>query len=410
MLAMQPHRKPFAIRALNAVGHQLTHIDLKFPSLTPDSLMRAARRKTGMDDFGDESFEQALCKLTNSLQQEAQLSTLGRIIARTQLLEALKNRLGIIDWRKKHPEVAESPVSRPLLVLGLPRTGSTILYEILAQDKAHRAPISWEVQRPLPPPREEDFDRDPRIDEVQKGMDHLDVLAPDFKTIHEIGVRLPQECLVITSSAFCSEYWGASFLLHNYRLWMLEQDMTPVYDWHYQFLQHLQSRFARERWLLKTPGHLPFIDYLLARYPDATIVQTHRDPLDVMGSVSSLAYSIRSATSESVNPHITGQTETDYWSLVLQRGIEKRDAHDQPEQFYDVYFQDLLTDPLGTIENIYSHFGFSWNVDTQRAMENYLANKPRGKHGKHEYSLAQFGLTESLVKERFAAYYDRYGL
>ncbi|MBW1902171.1 MAG: sulfotransferase [Deltaproteobacteria bacterium] len=407
---MYPNRKPFAIRTLNGVGHKLMQMGLKIPGLNPELLIQSARRKTGVDDFGHESFRPALYRLTESLQQEAQLSTLGRIIARTQLLEALQNRLGIIDWRKKHPEVADMPVSRPLLILGLPRTGSTILYEILAQDPVHRTPISWEVQRPLPPPRQGDFENDPRIAQVQKGMDQLDILSPDFKAIHEIGARLPQECLVIMASAFCSEYWGASFLLHDYRLWMMAQDMTPVYDWHYQFLQHLQSRFARERWLLKTPGHLPFPDYVLARYPDAAIVQTHRDPMDVMGSVSSLAYSIRSVTSESVDLRITGKTETDYWSRVLQRGIETRDAHDRPEQFYDVYFKDILADPLGTIEGIYSHFGFPLKDDVRRNMETYLENKPRSKYGKHKYSLAQFGLTESLVRERFAAYYDRFNV
>jgi hypothetical protein len=186
--------------------------------------------------------------------------------------------------------------------------------------------------------------------------------------------------------------------------------MTPVYEWHYQFLQHLQSGYESERWLLKTPGHLPFINFLLARYPDAAIVQTHRDPLAVMGSVSSLAYTVRRATSDKVDTYQTGRTEIEYWSSVLNRGIQHRDNSGKENQFFDVKFNDFMADPIEIIAGIYAQFGFEFSVELETRMRNYLANRPRDKFGKHEYTVEQFGIDAKRDRIYFADYYKRFDL
>ncbi len=200
------------MRLLNAVGHRLPPL-----SLDCHRLLALARRHTGLEDFGDASFPPALERLCNALQQEARLSTLGRMIVRRSLLDRLCYRLRLVDYRRQHPEVAEQTISRPLLIAGMPRTGTTILYELLAQDPQHRFPLSWEVERPVPPPSADSLHSDPRIAAVQRQFDQVDRLIPDFKSIHEIGVELPQECVSILAYHFMSELWNVGYDIPSHR-------------------------------------------------------------------------------------------------------------------------------------------------------------------------------------------------
>ncbi len=404
-------QQPVAVKAINRIGRMLQNIGLSVPSLDASKLMYRAGKKTGLSDFGEGSFQPALERLLLSLREEASLSLIGRVAVTSMLFDELSNRLQLVEYRKQRVEVAKQSIERPLFVLGLPRTGTTILYELLAQDAAHRAPMSWEVSKPMPPAKPDSFHKDPRIAAVEKSMAEVEMLAPGFKAIHEIGAELPQECVSLLASHFISDQYGATFYVPGYRRWALDQDMTAAYHWHYRFLQHLQVDYAKPRWVLKTPAHLPYLPAIFAQYPDACIVQTHRHPMDVMGSVSSLACTLHSAFSDDIDPVQTGLSEVAHFSAVLTQGMQQRDAMpDRESRFFDMQFADIVTEPIVAIEKMYHHFDFEFTDQARQAMQHYLDNRPRDKHGKHQYSLNQFGLSREQHGPLFAEYCQRFSL
>ncbi|MFT4519712.1 MAG: hypothetical protein ACI9JM_002109 [Halioglobus sp.] len=403
--------QPFAIKQINRLGRGLSAVGFSKPRLSPDRLIAKACQKSGLSNFGDESFRLGLDKLCESFEHEAKLSQIGRIAARQLLLDNLALRLQIVEYRKQHPEVAKQTIERPLFVLGLPRTGTTILYELLAQDPAHRSPASWEVLSPFPPARQESFTTDPRIKAAEEHLNKIEILAPGFKAIHEIGARLPQECVSLLAAHFISDQFGASYSIPEYRRWSLNQDMTATYQWHYQFLQHLQADYRKTRWVLKTPAHLPYLDTIIKQYPDAALVHTHRDPVDVMGSISSLACTLHSAFSDKIDPMATGRREAEFFSTTLNKSIALRDAMpDADKRFFDVQFDDIVADPIKVIESIYQHFDFPFTPEARAAMQHYLDNRPRDKHGRHHYKLEDYGLSRDELGVLFGDYCQRFGM
>ncbi len=377
-------------------------------SMNIDSLEQQARAHTGLNDFGDPGYREGLEVLIDALQTEAHLSEIGRHVAMGMIVGQLCSRLQIIDYRAKHPELCNKPIEKPLIVLGLPRTGTTILFELLTQDPALRSPLTWELQRPVPPARPETFNTDPRIAEVEASLRQSDQLAPDLKAMHATGALLPEECLSILSSYFASELYGSLFHVPTYRAWLLNNDMTAAYQWHQCFLQYLQSGYMKDRWLLKAPVHIGNLGVLLGQYPDACIVQTHREPMEVIGSVSSLECTLRGMYSDDVDPLTTGPEEAEYFAELLRRGMEQREALDREEQFFDMQFQDIVADPIPAIRAMYDHFGFELTPQVADAMQNYLDNRPREKHGKHRYTLDQFGLSKEQHGYLYEQYRERY--
>jgi hypothetical protein len=404
--------QPLGIKLINRIGRGLKTLGLAKPRLQPiDAIIQQAKKQTDLCDFGDESFVPALEKLAVSLEHEAQLSQLGRIAVHAMLLDNLKLRLRLTAYRKQRPEIAQQKITRPLFVLGLPRTGTTILYELLAQDPAHRAPSTWEVAQPIPPAQRQTYHTDPRITEVEKSVNRMEMLAPGFQAIHAMGATLPQECVALLAPHFISDQFGVSFYIPEYRHWTLEQDMSAAYAWHQQFLQHMQVDYMEQRWVLKTPPHLAYLDALIKQYPDAAIVQTHRAPMDVLGSISSLSCTLHSAFSDDIDPIATGQAEVDYFSEMLRMGMEQRAAmSDESSRFFDVQFNDIISDPIKVIEKLYAHFNFNFDAIVRQAMQDYLDNRPRDKHGEHHYTLQKFGLSEEQHGALFADYCKRFNL
>ena len=401
-----------AIKLTNRIGRVLKTMGIERPRLLPsESLIREAKKHTGLSDFGDESFIPALEKLAVSLEQEARLSQLGRIAVHGMLLDNLKLRLRLTEYRKQRPEVAQQQITRPLFVLGLPRTGTTILYELLAQDRAHRAPSTWEVAQPIPPAQRDSYYTDTRIAEVEKSVSKMELLAPGFQAIHAMGAQLPQECVTLLAPHFISDQFGVSFYIPEYRHWTLAQDMTAAYQWHKQFLQHLQVDYKAQRWVLKTPPHLAYLDTLIKQYPDAAIVQTHRAPMDVLASISSLSCTLHSAFSDDIDPVAIAQAEADYFSEMLRLGMEQRtDMPDEDNRIFDVQFDDIIADPIQVIENLYNHFGFEFSNAVRGAMQDYLDKRPRDKHGEHHYTLEKFGLSRHQHGPLFNDYCKRFEL
>ncbi len=409
--ALLPPFRPLPIRALNALGRSLERRGRPLFELDPESLLARARRASGLEDFGPESFRPGLERLARSLEEDARLSAFGRFFARRQIHELLLLRLGLFAHRRAHPEVARERIERPIFVLGLPRTGTTLLHGLLAADPAHRAPLSWEVDQPFPPPEESTHASDPRIAAVEKRFAQVRRLAPGFQTVHPVGALLPQECIVITACEFMSLRFEMCFDVAGYQRWLPEQDLRPSYRFHRSFLQHLQSRLRRERWVLKSPGHLGPIDALLEVYPDALLVQTHRDPLRVIPSVASLELHMRRVGCDEVDLHALGRQQLEVWRRLLEQGMAVRERlHARAGGIADVHFRDLLSDPIACVERIYRHFGLELRPGAERRMREYLARHPRDEHGVHRYSLAQFGLDAAAVRDAFRGYCERFGV
>ncbi len=407
-LLSKPFR-PLPIRAMNALGRGLARVGVKPISLSEDALLSAARRASRLDDFGPETFRPGLQKLLESIETNGRLSLFGRYFARRQLLELLGHRLELADWRKRRPEIAAVEIRRPLFILGLPRTGTTLLYGLLAEDPANRAPLSWEIDQPSPPAETATYETDPRIESTQQRFDQVNQLAPGFQTIHPVGALMPQECIVPTASEFMSIRFQMCFDVESYDEWLLEQDMRPTYQHHKRFLQHMQSRHAGERWILKSPGHLGPIDALFDVYPDAMVVQTHRDPIRVIPSVAHLEYTMRLVASDDVDPARVGRQMLAVWSKLLAQGMAARErSPEREERILDLSMREIVGDPIACVERIYRHFDLELSAEAQERMQRYLAAHPKDEFGVHRYSLEAFGLEEEAVSAAFKGYRERF--
>ena len=367
---------------------------------------------TGCSDFGAETWREGAERLVADLQGPAQLHEIGVEVAVGDLQGYLQNRLRIVDHRKQHPEV-DVPIVRPLVVVGQPRTGTTILFDLLAQDPGLRVPRSWEVDRPCPPPELATYTTDPRIAEVQAQYDAVDALIPGFSAFHEVGAELAQECVRMTGGDFKSMIFPVQYVVPDYDRWLLhEADLTSAYAWHRVFLQHLASRVPAEQWLLKSPAHLWHLPTLRAAYPDAVVIQTHRDPLKVISSVSALAGSLRQLTTEQTSvPLAARQYATDI-ALGLDRAVAAhRTGVFPPQQVVHLHFTEFVADPIGQIGRLYGEIGRELTADVEQRMKDFLADHPGdGGGGGRRYSFADTGLVEGELRERTAAYVDTFGV
>ena len=342
-----------------------------------DRLLATACAQTGLDDFGDDGWQPALELLVDGLVNEARLSMIGVEVAHGDLMRALSNRLGVIDWRKKNPDVVRQQIARPIFIVGQPRTGTTILYDLLAQDPDLRAPLTWEVDEPCPVPQPETYHDDPRIAQIQSNIELSEQIVPGFLKFHPMGALVGQECVRITAGEFTSMIYSVQYRLPTYYRWLLyDADYAGAYRYHRMFLQHLQSGVPGQ-WLLKSPAHLWQLDTLLAEYPDALIVQTHRDPLNVISSIAALTHHLRRmSTDESTVAECAVQS---YEEIIvgLEREMALRDSGAVPAgKIIDVKFTDFMNDPWATIGGIYQALGRELRPETMQRMRDFLCGPP----------------------------------
>jgi hypothetical protein len=281
---------------------------------------------------------------------------------------------------------------------------------LLAQDPGHRAPQVWEVMHPSPPPETASYARDRRIALTARQLKLADILMPDFKKVHLIGARLPQECIAITSLAFRSYAFETMSAVHSYRKWHDGQDKGPEYEFHRQFLQHLQWRCPGQRWVLKAPGHLLALEGLLQVYPDAGIVMTHRDPLKVLASCASFTAVLRSAFSEGVDKVAMARQVAERWVEGAGLAVKHRQGGKLGQQMFDVQYLDLVRDPMAMVRRIYAHFDLELTTAAEAAMERFLAENPKDKGGVHRYSLENFGLDPETERRHFQSYLECFGI
>lgn len=402
-------RRSFLIHAVNALGGIVS--PATSANLEEEELIRAAFRRTGHDDFGDASFREPLHRLLSALQAEAHLHPLGRLAARRELTRLLVNRLRMQEDRKRHPGIAEQHIRQPIIVTGLPRTGTTFLHGLLALDRANRVPRTWETLYPSPPPEAETYYVDRRIALVDREIRWFHRMVQDFNRIHPVGARLPEECLVILSHSFMSYQFASTHRVPSYLDWLESQDLRTSYEMHRRFLQHLQWRCPGERWVLKAPAHMFDFEAMFEAYPDACVVMTHRDPIEVTASHASLMATLRSAFSDDVDPIEVGRECTQRWAEALSRALRSRDRGCAPsERFLDLYYTDLVADPVAAVERVYRHFDLPLPDGLREKVRESVNRNPKNRFGEHRYNLYDFGLELQEEEKRYAAYRERFRL
>lgn len=377
-------------------------------TLDTDRLLSQAHETTELEDLGEDTWREGLERLVATLCEEAALNEIGVQIAAGEITMYLTNRLRLTEWHRRHPELETRDVTPPIVIIGQGRTGTTILHDLLAQDPAHRVPLTWEVDHPLPPPETATYTTDPRIAEAQAQLDMTDLVIPGFKAMHSLGARLAQECVRITAADFRSMIFPTQYHIPSYARWLLhEADMAPAYRWHRRFLQVLQSRHHGERWVLKSPGHVWCLGALLGEYPNALLVQTHRDPLRIIASIASLLATLRRLASDQASMAEGGAEFAGHLLDGLDRSVRAREDGTVPaERVVDVQFQAFLADPFATIRAIYERLDLELTPEGETRMRAFLAENPQDKHGLHRYSFADTGLDVGELRERARRYQE----
>jgi hypothetical protein len=395
-------------------GQRIAFFDSVKRKLAPldfDNLLKTAKRRTGFDDFGNPPCEESLRVLIDACNAEAALSLFGQISARQHLLDLLETRLRLISYWRGTTEIQKQQIHWPIFITGLPRSGSTFLHDLFAQDPVNRVPRTWEVMFPLPPPTCEGLDSDPRIAKAENRLRLFRWTNPSIAKAHPIGACLPQECVAIMSYSLQSDEFLCMFRIPSYETWLRTRDMSPAYRFHRQFLKHLQWFCPGERWVLKAPDHVHSLEALLETYPDARIVFLHRDPLKVLGSVASLTKMLLGAFSSSIDSRQVGADEVRILSDKVIKIMEFQDHHPSlADRLIDVHYMDLVRDPMSTVRYIYNRFGLSISVNAEEKMSTFLKAERNKKRRKHVYRLADFGLDPGQESPRFAAYCERFDI
>jgi hypothetical protein len=400
--------RPEWVRLVNAGGVPVI-ADAATRPFEIDSLLGEARAAAGIDDggdadFGPGDFREPLAVLLPALESEARLTVLGRWLTRRHLLRLLGVRIQIGRYLQADPGAVDEPIVAPLVVTGGPRTGTTILHALLASDPALRAPLGWELLLPVPPPQP-GVDMSARIDLAETELRGFAGVDPGLDAIHEYGARNPKECLSAMSFAFRSEEFVVRYSVPSYTAWLASCDMRPGYDYHRLVLALLQRRSPQPRWVLKSPVHLHSLATVLDVYPDAQIAVTHRDPLEVLASVSSLVAHLRWVHSDAVDPVEIGRYHADLYARSLNALATAPDPRlAEPGRLHYGSYAHLVADPVAAAEACYASWGMPVSDAARAAMVNYVKARPRGRHGTHEYAPGDFGLDLAVERSRFAPY------
>ena len=406
----RPRPRPAWAREFIDVGRQLDARGVV--PLDEESLLRTATQNTGLSDFGDDDWVEPFRILLSDLEETADLHFFGRVMTRSDLLVHLEGRLQVVDWIKRHPEVEDEVIEEPVFIVGLPRSGTTIMQEILGADPDARTVRMWEAKFPCPPPAPDDPKPDPRIAKAEGLVGLQDRITPEWASMHKVGAELPVECIEWTYSSFVSYAFSASFFVPNYTKYVAQNDHAGAFAWHKKILQLLQSTGRPHHWLLKGPTHLPVLPALFDAYPDARLALMLRDPVKAAASVvdvSGVLFYMRSDNTglgkgfgKSVDGKQTYQTLQDMIDWIEDGTIPR-------EQIHPIEYLEFFADPNAALEKLYASMGFPLSARSKQAMLDYVANKPKDKFGKHEYEL---GEAEAIAeaREAFRPFQEYFGV
>jgi hypothetical protein len=376
-------------------------------SLSFDAVRSEALRRADLRDFGDTEFFQPLRVLLAALRNEAQLSNVGRDGQFNRIVELLVNRLRVQYWLQRHPEILDEQIEAPVVIVGLMRTGTTMLHRLMACDEQFYAPLWYETRYPAPLPGYRFTMPDARIPVACEEVRQMLAASPELATIHPLDACAADEEIMLLEHSFYSTVPESFASVPSYAQWLASHDNTPGYRYLFTLLQFLQWQKKRQgrsanRWLLKTPHHLHHLDVLLRVFPGATVIQTHRDPLQTIPSLCSMNYALSSMGSDHVDAQVLGRHWRDKFACSLERALAVRAAC--PDQFVDVLYTDTAHDPLTTVRDIYAQLKLPLADATQAAMQQWLLANQRVDRAPHHYTLDQFGFTREDLENTFAAY------
>ena len=398
----RPYR-PRLIAALNSAGRLMRSAGFE-SRLDPGRIAERAMRKAGFHDFGDESFRERLALLAQSIDEEARLHPVGRFMVRHNLIRFLVNRLRIEHAFKSHPEIKEVPIKEPVFIIGLQRTGTTMLHRILASDESRfRFLASWEAINPAPfPGVRAAGDADPRVKMAVTAHQAVKYLAPDFFAIHPVDPLGPEEDCLLFDFDFYSTVPEATMRVPTFSRWLEQQDHTAAYRYYRRILQYLSWQRPGGRWVLKTPQHMEHFEELFTVFPDATVIQTHRDPTRVVASFCSMVAHAYGVFSDEIDPCEIGA----HWFRKAVKMVDhSMNARAKRKgRFLDVAYTDLIGDPVSVTRRIYGFLGIVFENNDASRVQDWIHRNPQHRYGKHRYRLEDFGLSPSTVAESFRPY------
>jgi len=395
------------LRAINAIGAGLNRLGVDRPALTSESVIDAAIKAAGSDDFGSDSYREPLDVFIGACRSEAELTTFGRFLIGRMLQRALANRLALQRWATDHPQVRTETIAGPWVIVGLPRTGTSILSMLLGLDPRGRPLLQWEAAHPIPPTTLAEAASDPRIAQTDKELSGLFRLNPPLQAMHPFGATVAEECVTLFMYDLRTLALETQAHVPSYARWLERADMTPAYAQHRLALQTLQSRRPTERWVLKTPNHLWHLDALRATYPDARIIWTHRDPAPVITSLASLANAGQLPQTRRRDPRPTATEWRRKCSFALRRAMAY-DAKASSGWCRHMYYDALLADPVRAVRELYISFGDEVSDEHAEAMTALLADRPQDAFGRHRYDPADFGWTYAELGAEFLYYTSHY--
>lgn len=399
---------PFGYKALNNAAKLLFKLGFPILRLDEETVSKIAIKQSRLTDFGDPNYREGLQILIDSL-EEAKLHPLGRFMAKDMITTYLTQRLLLTESRKTEAKIYDQPLTPPLMITGLARSGTTFLQRMLAFDHTHRALPQWLLMRPFPKSGEENNSSpDWRLKEMEKAWSFMQPLLPGLDAIHYARADTPEECILALGLTFDSLIFGTLFPVFSYMDWYLEErDNYQKYLEYRWLLQVFQSQEPEQRLVLKAPAHTGNLKQIKKAVPEALVIQTHRDPVACVISVCSLTYTFyRAVTNQIDMQRITDRTLSLYESW-LKRSIAYRESH--PNSVLDIFFKDLVSDPIGTVRNVYTHFDLPLSKSNEANLKNFIQENPKNKHGKHRYTAADYGLVESEIANRFQFYTDYFG-
>jgi hypothetical protein len=377
--------------------------------LRPDDLVAAAREQTGLTDLGADGYREGLERYCAAVTEEAQLNELGANAVPGNIVSSLANRLKVVDYARRHPDVADEQIVAPIVVVGMFRAGTTLFSYLLDRDPANRSLLGWESRDSVPPPRPGEHRSGPRLEAVRAGQALLEQIEPRFKVVQHEEPDGPTECISVMSQDFKSLSWEAIANVPSYGEWLLAIDQRSAYEYHRIVLQVLQHGGVRGRWSLKSPHHAIALEHLTAVYPDARLVLLHRDPVVLCASVCSLITTLSGIFSDADHRAYIAEKWTDLLEQCVTR-VDAFRAANPAHPIVDVLYADLVREPVAAVRRVYEDFGWELSPEAAAGMADHVRAHPQGEFGVHRYDLSQFGLDGAELSERFAGYRERYAV
>lgn len=384
---------PFLIRTYNRLFSD-TKIDYK-------KLIRSVQKSTGYTDFGAIDYENRLEQLCKSINEEADLHPFGAFANKERLKGVLKNRLRAIQLFKEQPTILESQLQAPIIIAGLQRTGTTFLQRLLASDSDNRALLSWEALNPIPLKGKNEEKK--RIQQALTSQKALHYMSPVFFSIHPVEFDSPEEEILLNDMTLLSAIPEATLNVPSFSQWVAAQDHGIAYDWMIKMLKVLEWKKASKTWVLKTPQHLEYMDVVRQKFPKAVIIHTHRHPKECIPSFCSMVYHSRKIFSKNADPIAVANHWVNKNIEMLKHSMTVR-KNNPDIKVIDLYYNDLIKDPIACIQGIYAQIGRPWNARIEDELKQATLRNKKNKYGKHTYNMADFGLSNASIEEDFSFY------